>query len=147
MFLKAASLFQGRRRAGMSVTMGDFDNDGLLDLHTNEWLPHFLRSKQPDGSFASHARLLRNGAAGKPGFFEDVTEAAGVGMEQPGEAGLLRELRYKVKVTEAGWSTLSKFTQLNHVECLGNAFLDFRLRQASYIKWKGKIFGNGHVWE
>ena len=61
----------------MSVTMGDFDNDGLVDLHTNEWLPHFLRSKQPDGSFASHARLLRNGAAGKPGFFEDVTEAAG----------------------------------------------------------------------
>ena len=50
----------------MSVTMGDFDNDGLVDLHTNEWLPHFLRSKQPDGSFASHARLLRNGAAGKP---------------------------------------------------------------------------------
>ena len=44
--------------------MGDFDNDGLVDLHTNEWLPHFLRSKQPDGSFASHARLLRNGAAG-----------------------------------------------------------------------------------
>ena len=96
--------------------MGDFDNDGLLDLHTNEWLPHFLRSKQPDGSFASHARLLRNGAAGKLGFFEDVTEAAGVGMEQPGEAGLLRELRYKVKVTEAGWSTLSKAEMAAKVE-------------------------------
>jgi hypothetical protein len=56
-------------RLSWSVTWGDFDRDGFLDLHTTEWLG------------AGHTRLLRNRGAAAPGHFEDVTEAAGLDFE------------------------------------------------------------------
>ena len=75
---RGAAVADAAARAGMSVAMGDFDRDGWLDIHTTEWrLAQFIERDEPANE---HARLLRNLGAEKPGFFEDVTEAAGVSM-------------------------------------------------------------------
>lgn len=59
---------------GYSVTFGDYDRDGWLDLYVGEWR---LNLHNPI-SAPSNARLLRNQGGGAPGTFEDVTEAAGL---------------------------------------------------------------------
>ena len=68
-------------RLGTGVSMGDYDRDGFLDIHTNEWAS---RSDQPDfgiGSYtATAARLLHNRGASLPGFFEDITLEAGAAL-------------------------------------------------------------------
>lgn len=64
----------------MTIAVGDFDKDGWLDLYTTEWLPHLDQSFDYKNATHSLSRLLRNlGAQGKPGYFEDVTIAAGLG--------------------------------------------------------------------
>jgi len=62
----------------MSVTMGDFDRDGWLDVHTTEW----PLAPLVDDPTVTHGRLLRNRGAEAPGFFADVTEAAGLDMAE-----------------------------------------------------------------
>jgi len=69
----------GHPRFGFSATFGDYDDDGYLDLHTTEWR---LSAQSGNDQFARHnTRLLRNRGASQPGFFDDVTEAAGVATE------------------------------------------------------------------
>jgi hypothetical protein len=63
---RGAALASPVDRAGYSATFGDYDGDGWLDLHVNEWVP------------TSRGTLLRNRAHHAPGAFEDVTEAAGL---------------------------------------------------------------------
>ena len=75
---RGAAVADDAPRAGMSVAMGDFDRDGWLDIHTTEW--RLAQYVERDGPAHAHARLLRNLGAEKPGFFEDVTDAAGVSM-------------------------------------------------------------------
>ena len=85
---RGAALADDVARVGMSVTMGDFDRDGWLDIHTTEWR---LAPTVPPGA-ATHARLLRNRGEEAPGFFEDVTAAAGVEMaDLPSLTGSPRE--------------------------------------------------------
>lgn len=60
--------------SGFSASFGDFDRDGWLDLHITEW-----RRELPQGAL-SRAVLLRNRGESAPGFFEDVTDAAGVSL-------------------------------------------------------------------
>ena len=65
---------------GYSPTFADFDRDGYLDIHTTEWRHDEVN---PTGA-PSNARLLRNRGAEAPGmagFFEDVTQAAGVALD------------------------------------------------------------------
>ena len=62
---------------GFSATFGDYDRDGFLDLHTTEWR---RGDQNPDGA-PHNTRLFRNLGIQQPGFFEDVTEAAGVAMD------------------------------------------------------------------
>lgn len=75
---RGVAMIDGRPHSGMGVSFGDYDNDGWIDMHTNEW-------QLPDTSavaVASHSRLFRNnGADGKPGYFTDTTEKAGVKLE------------------------------------------------------------------
>ncbi len=62
---------------GQSTSFGDYDNDGYLDMFVSEWKPDFLN---PTGAI-SRNRLLRNQGAANPGYFEDVTDAAGILIE------------------------------------------------------------------
>ncbi len=68
----------GRPHSGQGVALGDYDNDGWVDVHLNEWqLATVTRFGVP-----SHARLFRNlGGEGSPGHFEDVTDTAGVAID------------------------------------------------------------------
>ena len=68
---------------GFSASFGDYDNDGFLDLHVNEWR---YASQNPDNS-TPNTRLLRNLGAKAPGHFEDTTIAAGVVMDQDRPGG------------------------------------------------------------
>jgi hypothetical protein len=63
---------------GYSVSAGDYDRDGWLDLHTTEWTFDLSSPAMP-----SHARLLRGLGAGGgalAGHFEDSTDIAGVAL-------------------------------------------------------------------
>lgn len=77
---RGATLANGQMQFGTGATFADYDNDGWVDLHTNEWYPAGMAAPME----SSHSRLLRNlGASGRPGHFEDVTEKAGVSIERP----------------------------------------------------------------
>jgi hypothetical protein len=65
---------------GFSVTFGDYDNDGWIDIHTSDWQNDGL-GQRIDG-IPSNNRLLRNRGSEAPGMFIDVTDAAGVSMDQ-----------------------------------------------------------------
>lgn len=61
--------------SGTSFAMGDYDRDGYLDMYVTEWRG-FGATSMP-----SQARLLHNRGSAGPGLFDDVTAAAGVGMD------------------------------------------------------------------
>ncbi|RIK79132.1 MAG: hypothetical protein DCC67_10850 [Planctomycetota bacterium] len=61
--------------SGTSVSMGDYDRDGYLDMYIAEW-----RGFTAD-SIPAQARLFRNLGAEAPGHFSDVTASAGVAMD------------------------------------------------------------------
>jgi hypothetical protein len=69
---RGAALERPDFHVGYSVTFGDYDLDGYLDIHTTEW-----RASVGDGTL-SNSKLLRNKGALQPGFFEDVTIIAGL---------------------------------------------------------------------
>ena len=75
---RGAAVETPNNHLGYSVAVGDYDRDGWLDLHVNEWgsSQFFLPKGAP-----SHARLLRNRGIEAPGHFEDVTVRAGVALE------------------------------------------------------------------
>ena len=66
---RAAALANGTFRNGQGATFGDFDRDGYLDLMTSDW-------GRPLNNCQS--RLFRNLGSPNPGYFEDVTVAAGL---------------------------------------------------------------------
>ncbi|MEM9159446.1 MAG: CRTAC1 family protein [Verrucomicrobiota bacterium] len=75
----------GYERYGFSAAFGDYDGDGYLDLHVTEWR---LSDQSGDDQFARHnTRLLRNRGGSQPGFFDDVTIAAGVATEMVPNSG------------------------------------------------------------
>ncbi len=66
---------------GTSAAAGDFDRDGWLDLFVAEWRGDLFAPGQ-----GSNVRLLRNRGGEDPalgGYFEDVTEAAGLAAAPP----------------------------------------------------------------
>ena len=65
----------GSPSTGRSVSFGDYDRDGYLDLYLAEWQSEGMF---PGGGVVSH--LFRNGGVTGPGYFTDVTLAAGVGL-------------------------------------------------------------------
>lgn len=64
------------QHAATSVAVADYDLDGWLDIYVTEW-----RTILGMGDVPSHARLLRNRGALEPGWFDDVTEPAGVSLD------------------------------------------------------------------
>jgi len=57
--------------------VGDFNNDGFLDLHVTEW----RMDEQNPGGARQNTRLFLNRGSAAPGHFVDVTEVAGVAMD------------------------------------------------------------------
>ncbi|WJW76302.1 FG-GAP-like repeat-containing protein [Thiohalobacter sp. IOR34] len=80
---RGASIGGTDEHYGFSVTFGDYDGDGYLDIHTTEWRTDDLNP----GAAASNSRLLRNQGSSRPGYFDDVTLSAGVSVDAvPGTA-------------------------------------------------------------
>lgn len=75
---RGADLTSSRDHHGYSVSFGDYDRDGWLDIHTCEW---DIPLGHPD--LAQHSALLRNRGASAPGHFENVTATAGVELDGP----------------------------------------------------------------
>ncbi|MCA9186340.1 MAG: CRTAC1 family protein [Pirellulaceae bacterium] len=69
---RGAAVSPGTIRSAVSATFGDYDGDGFVDLYTTEWQV---------ASGENHSRLLRNLGTAAPGYFEDVTIAAGVAIQ------------------------------------------------------------------
>ena len=59
-----ATIDLAQPHAGMSVTAGDYDRDGYLDLHFND---HYLN--KPGINPLTHSVLLQNRGSAQPGFF------------------------------------------------------------------------------
>ena len=70
--LRGLSQVLGTNHFGFGVGFGDFDRDGWLDVHTNEW-----QVVTPRGESPLMPRLMRNRGPLAPGVFTDVTEASG----------------------------------------------------------------------
>lgn len=62
---------------GFSASLGDYNKDGYLDIHTTEWRHD---AKNVTGAL-SNSRLLRNRGSINPGSFDDVTQTAGVALD------------------------------------------------------------------
>ena len=76
--VRGVAMSDGQPHAGMGVSFGDYDLDGWVDMHTNEWQSSIVAKL----GVPSHSRLFRNlGGDGKPGTFKDVTEAAGTRVD------------------------------------------------------------------
>ncbi len=58
------------------IALGDYDLDGWVDIYVSEWM-----SDTGIGKHDSHNRLLHNLGAMAPGYFEDVTDLAGVNVD------------------------------------------------------------------
>ena len=100
---RGVAMIDGRPHSGMGVSFGDYNNDGWLDMHTNEWQPSDVSAY----AIPSHARLFKNlGASGKPGVFVDVTKEAGV------------ELESRVELVYAFSSTFTDFDGDGHVDLM-----------------------------
>lgn len=70
---------------GASAVFADVDNDGWLDVHVNNYRQ--VEATRREG--VNLTRLFRNlGGRGEPGFFEDVTDAAGVATRRKDGADL-----------------------------------------------------------
>jgi enediyne biosynthesis protein E4 len=70
---QGAAINPGVRHTSTSPALGDYDSDGYLDLYVGEW--------NDRAATINHSRLLHNRGMAAPGFFDDVTEAAGVGIQ------------------------------------------------------------------
>jgi hypothetical protein len=78
-----AALDNGTVHVGQSVSAGDYDQDGYLDLFVGEWLPDEIAPAS-----ASHAALLKNKGAAAPGHFTDATSAAGINLKDLSQFGV-----------------------------------------------------------
>jgi hypothetical protein len=90
-----------RLHVGESVTFGDYDLDGILDAHIDEWIDDSLWDEQ--GAWGS--RLLHGLGDGQ---FEDVTDAAGVAIANVvfGKDGAWGFASSFVDLDDDGWPEL-----------------------------------------
>ncbi len=71
------ALITGEVHVGTGIGVGDYDLDGYMDLFVGDWRPNSVLGDAPD-----HNRLLHNRGAEAPGFYEDVTAAMGIDLQQ-----------------------------------------------------------------
>ncbi len=93
---------------GTSAAFGDYDNDGLLDLHVNEWGTG--RFEQPP-TLLSHARVLHN-RGDTPGHFEDATLETGIYLDDYVGQSIVHDLPGVYSFT----STFADFDRDGHAD-------------------------------
>jgi hypothetical protein len=71
---RGIATMDGGIRNGRAASFGDYDGDGYLDLYIAERRDEGVN----DDAVGPFGRLYRNRGAAAPGYFEDVTAAAGV---------------------------------------------------------------------
>ncbi|MFO7563517.1 MAG: CRTAC1 family protein [Enhygromyxa sp.] len=91
--------------SGESVTLGDFDRDGWLDVHVNEWLRFSQMPGPTSAEFATHgSRLLHNLGDGS---FEDLSAEYGVELHLLDDGGVYAFSSTFVDVDGDGWQDLA----------------------------------------
>ncbi len=90
---RGAAIESAFTHAGFGVEIGDYDGDGWLDIHTNEWGAQVFATLGQETDHPVHMRLLRNRGAAQPGYFDDVTVAAGVAIPLEDAWGFSSALR------------------------------------------------------
>lgn len=79
---RGVAMDDGIVKAGTSISVGDYDRDGFLDLHVAEWGPKGMGDYGfLDPMLPGRSRLYRNRGKLKPGFFEDVTAKANATLD------------------------------------------------------------------
>jgi hypothetical protein len=94
---RGIAMNDGEGKLATSVSVGDYDRDGWLDLHLAEWSMKGLPGPDPGPPFPEpthygHTRLFRNLGAKKPGYFEDVTISANAIVDPPGPDGFYQRI-------------------------------------------------------
>lgn len=94
---RGIAMDDGEGKLATSVSVGDYDRDGWLDLHLAEWSMKGLPGPDPGPPFPEpthygHTRLFRNLGAAKPGYFEDVTPSANAIVDPPGADGFYQRI-------------------------------------------------------
>ena len=97
-----------QRHAGMSVTVGDYDRDGFIDIHFND---HFLNTV--DINPATHSVLLRNRGLVRPGHFQNTTLPAGVALADLNARRQFAFASYFADFDSDGWPDLAISSDLN----------------------------------
>jgi hypothetical protein len=95
----------GTRAIGRSVSFGDYDRDGWLDLFVTEIQSDALNPGVP----GPIGHLFRNRGAAEPGVFDDTTAAAGVALDAvPGpQAGTFAFAARFTDLDGDGWPDLA----------------------------------------
>lgn len=123
------ALTSAQPHSGESVTLGDFDRDGWLDIHVNEWLRIEQMPALGDADFDMHGgRLLHNLGDGQ---FEDVTEVYGVALDGLDPDGVFAFSSTFIDVDGDGWQDLA-------------IAIDFR-RSRMFWNLGGQLFLDGTV--
>jgi len=88
---------------GFSVSFGDYNNDGFIDIHTTEWDKFSKKNSNND----KYGRLLKNRGEKMPGFFDDVTDEANIrinGFQNFGDVSFTSSF---VDFDNDGWQDLA----------------------------------------
>jgi hypothetical protein len=93
--------------SGESVTLGDYDRDGWLDVYVSEWLRTPLFPDSPAEQALHGGRLLHNRGGAEPGVFDDVTDALGVSLLGNDDKGVFAFSAAFVDLDDDGWQDLA----------------------------------------
>lgn len=101
---RGAALVVDGVRGGQGVTAGDYDHDGDLDLHINEWIDYGQMSDDGDETTVHGSRLLQNQG---DATFIDVTAEAGVSLHGKHPRGIYGFSSAFVDLDDDGWDDLA----------------------------------------